>query len=169
MLKYFFVVLGCHLGFALFESAILSNIMFLPVVPDFLLLCSLYVSFAHGRCMGVISGFSSGVIIDFLSGCPFGLNSLLRTVIGYISGFFPKTFNIKTLLLPVLIAFCGTFSKCFLISFISFFYPNIVNSYTLFSKLFFSELFFNCIFAPVMFKFMSIFDSVYSDMGSSAV
>ena len=44
-----------------------------------------------------------------------------------------------------------------------------VNSYNLFSKLFFSELFFNCIFAPVMFKFMSIFDSVYSDMGSSAV
>ena len=57
----------------------------------------------------------------------------------------------------------------FLISFISFFYPNIVNSYNLFSKLFFSELFFNCIFAPVMFKFMSIFDSVYSDMGSSTV
>ena len=167
MIKYFFVTIGILMGFALFESAILSNILFLPAIPDFILLCVLYISFTHGRAIGVTSGFFSGMIIDFFSGCPFGLNCLLRTVIGYASGFFYKTFNTSGIFLPVVIAFLGTIVKFLFQSFISFFYPNIVNSQSIFSFLFLSELVMNMVFAPIIFKFLAVFDSIYPDMDRS--
>ena len=44
MIKPFLVATLFSLGFALFEAAILSNLLFLPVMPDFLLLCTLYFS-----------------------------------------------------------------------------------------------------------------------------
>ena len=157
------------MGFALFESAILSNILFLPAIPDFLLLSVLYFSFTFGRKTGVTTGFFSGLFIDFFSGCPFGLNCLLRTVIGYVSGFFNKTFNIRGIILPCIIAFTGTVSKCFLQIFISFFYPNIVNKYSVFSVMFLSELVMNVVFAPIVFKFLSVFDSIYPEMDRSVL
>lgn len=164
MIKYFFVSFGILMGFVLFESAILSNILFLPVIPDFVLLCVLYISVTHGRTIGVSTGFCSGLLIDFFSGCPFGLNSLTRTLIGYISGFFSNTFNTTGILLPVVIVLMGTISKSLLQTFISFFYPNIVNSYSLFSFTFLSELTANALFAPIIFKFLSFFDSIYPEM-----
>lgn len=161
MIKYFCVSVVILFGFAFFESAILSNILFLPAVPDFLLICVLYWSFSHGRKLGVTTGFISGIIIDFLSGSPFGLNALLRTIIGYTSGFFSKTFNISGLLIPILLVFLGTIYKAVLLSFISLFYPNIVNTYHIFSSLFLYELLFNTILSFLMFKFLSIFESLY--------
>ncbi len=169
MIKYFFVASSIFMGFALFETAILSNILFLPAIPDFILLTLLYISFTHGRTIGVTSGFFSGLIIDFLSGCPFGLNSLLRTIIGYVSGFFYKTFNTRGFIPPVIIAFTGTVAKCFLQTFISFFYPNIINNYSIFSFLFLSELIMNVVFAPLVFKFLSVFDSIYPEMDRSVL
>ena len=82
------------LGFVLFETAVLSNIVILPVVPDLLLICSLYFSLQNGRLFGVASGFTGGLFLDFVSACPFGFNCLLRTIIGYVAGFLlPEYFS----------------------------------------------------------------------------
>ncbi|QTQ11877.1 rod shape-determining protein MreD [Treponema parvum] len=161
MVKYICILLSILLGFAVFESAILSNILFLPAIPDFLLLCVLYCSFSYGRRLGEIAGFFSGIITDFLSGCPFGLNALLRTMLGYTSGFFSKTFSTAGVLMPALIAACGTVYKMFLLWFISLFYRS-VSTYNPFSFLFLTELALNVFFAPIVFKFMSVFDPLYS-------
>ena len=74
----------------LFETALLSNIRLLPVVPDILLLVLLYISVFNGSLTGEVTGFFSGLMLDFLSAAPLGLNCLLRTLIGFIAGLFNK-------------------------------------------------------------------------------
>lgn len=168
-MKYFFVSIALVLGFAFFEAAILSNILFLPAMPDFLLICVLYWSFTHGRKLGVTTGFISGIVIDFLCGSPLGLNAILRTTIGYTSGFLSRTFNTSGILLPIIIVAAGTFYKAILSGFISIFYPNIVNTYHIFSSLFLSELLLNIFFSVIVFKFLSVFESLYSTKEQSAL
>ena len=73
------------------ESSILSNIPFLYVVPDLILMCSIYFSMINGKVLGETTGFISGLFLDFITGAPFGFNCILRTIIGYVYGFFSKS------------------------------------------------------------------------------
>lgn len=160
MIKPFLISLLIFLCFTIFETAILSNLIFLPAVPDLLLLCLIYVSLNNGRLFGVSSGFVSGLMLDFLSISPFGLHCLLRTLLGYITGVFNKSLNINGIFLPALFGFCATLIKAFLILCISFFFPLSVHTYSIVSKAFLFELAANTVLTPVVFKFMSFFEKV---------
>ena len=77
MLKSTLVSFAILLIVSLFESAILSNIIYFPAIPDILLLCSMYFSLLNGKTFGVCTGFVSGLMWDFLTGCPIGYNCLI--------------------------------------------------------------------------------------------
>lgn len=160
MIKSFLISTLIFLCLVLFETAILSNIIFLPAVPDLILICLVYISVNNGRLFGVSSGFVSGFFLDFLSISPFGLNCLLRTLIGYFFGLFNKSLNISGIILPALLGFASTFIKAIIIFCISFFFPLSINSYNLISKAFIFELVINTVLTPVIFKFLSLFDKV---------
>ena len=87
MIKVFSVSTLILFILAMVETAILSNFSFLPAVPDLVLLASIYIVMMNGKTAGVIIGFTSGLILDFITGCPFGYNCLLRTIICYFAGF----------------------------------------------------------------------------------
>lgn len=156
--SYLFGVL-CLFVCALIETAVLSNIFFLPAVPDFLLICSLYFSVSNGCLYGEVMGFTSGLFIDFLSGSPFGLNCLVRTITGYFSGFFKKTLNLHSVFVTFLLGFFGTLAKALLIYCASFLFPNMINTYNVFSPVFLFELAFNSILTPFVFKFFNCFSN----------
>lgn len=143
---------------AIIESSILSNINFLFVVPDLVLICSIYFSLLNGKSLGVTNGFISGVILDFLTGIPFGFNCLLRTIIGYVYGFFSKTLLINGIVVPIFTVGAGTILKKILMYLISIFYPN-VNIYItgIISYEFLFEFIVNILLAPIIFKFLGIF------------
>lgn len=145
--------------FVLIETAILSQITILPALPDLMLLCSLYFAVNNGSIHGEITGFTSGLLVDFLSGSPFGLNCLVRTIIGYAAGFLKKMLNLKSIVVTFLIGFLGTILKALLIGSASFFFPNFINTYNIFSKLFLFELLLNSLLCPLMFKFLDFFSS----------
>lgn len=157
-MKQFFVICLFFLGFALLETAVLSNILVLPAIPDFILLCSLYISVQNGRTFGCVSGFAGGLILDFLTPCPFGFNSLVRTVSGYAAGFFNRTLNISGIVFPVLAGAVFTLLKYFIADVVSVLYPN-VNSleFSAAGTRIFWEFAFNALFAPVVFKFLDLF------------
>ncbi|MDE7227218.1 MAG: rod shape-determining protein MreD [Treponemataceae bacterium] len=157
MIKPFLVATLFSLGFALFEAAILSNLLFLPVMPDFLLLCTLYFSVQNGTLFGTANGFVSGVFLDFLSASPFGLHCLLRTVLGYVGGRFHKTLNIGGVLLPMLLGLVATLLKALAIWLISLFFPLGIQTYHLISARFAAELVCNAVLAPVTFRFLDLF------------
>ena len=144
------------LCFALLETAILSNITVLPAIPDMVLLASIYISFLNGRGMGEITGFSSGLILYFLSASPFGFNCIFRTLISYIAGFFGGSVNFKGFFIPFMAGLFGTLSKAIFIWILSLFYTSVIR-YDILSLPFLFELFANALLAPLVFKLMDAF------------
>ena len=151
----FVILLVC----ALLETALLSNVVFLPVVPDLLLLVVLYISVQNGSLTGEATGFVSGLLLDFLTAAPLGLNCLLRPLFGFFAGLFHDVLNISKIMIPAMLALIATIAKAIIIGFISFFFPNGVITYDLFSASFGMELLFNVILAPLVFAFLSLFSS----------
>lgn len=148
-----FLILLCSV---IVETSILSNISFLPAVPDLVLICVLYFSFLNGKNYGQVSGFLSGLLLDFLSGSPLGFNCLYRTVIGYLSGVFRRTINSSGFLVPSVIGLLATILKVFLIWLISLFFKSI-KIYNIFTFSFLFELVMNVLLTPLMFKFLNSF------------
>lgn len=144
--------------FALFETSILSNLRFLPVIPDFLLICVLYFSAYNGKVFGVLTGFSSGLVLDFLTASPFGFHCLLRTVIGYFAGMFNRSINLSGVFVPVAFALIATVAKKFMIFLISVTFSSVSAGSPILSMDFLFELVANGIFTPIVFKFLGIFD-----------
>ena len=145
--------------FVLIETALLSNIFFLPAIPDFLLLCVLYFSIRNGKVAGEITGFVSGLLLDFLSGSPFGLNSLIRTAVGFLGGYFHRMMNYESFFVNFVAGFCATIVKALLIYVVSLLFPNYVNSYHIFSSVFALELGMNTLLCPLVIKLLRSFDA----------
>lgn len=140
------------------ESSILSNISFLLVVPDLVLICCIYFSLLNGKLYGEVSGFISGLFLDFITGLPFGFNCVFRTLIGYITGLFSNTIIISGLVIPMASVGIATLTKKLLIFLISLFFPKLsLNVYSIISYEFLFEFCANIILAPVVFKFLSFF------------
>lgn len=140
------------------ESSILSNISFLLVVPDLVLICCIYFSLLNGKLYGEVSGFISGLFLDFITGVPFGFNCVFRTLIGYITGLFSNTIIISGLVIPMTSVGIATLTKKLLIFLISLFFPKLsLNVYSIISYEFLFEFCANIILAPVVFKFLSFF------------
>ena len=75
MLRAFFSSSVILLFVSVFEAAVLSNIVFLPALPDLSLICVLFFSINNGKIIGETTGFVSGLFLDFLSACPIELSS----------------------------------------------------------------------------------------------
>ncbi|MBR6340566.1 MAG: rod shape-determining protein MreD [Treponema sp.] len=145
------------------EASILSNISFLLVVPDLVLICCIYFSLLNGKLYGQISGFISGIFLDFITGVPFGLNCIFRTLMGYLFGLFSETIIISGLVIPMASVAIGTVSKKLLIFVISLLFPKLsLNIYSIISYKFLFEISANVLLAPLVFKFLSFFKAQLS-------
>lgn len=134
------------------ESSIFTNISFLIVVPDFVLICSIYFSLLNGKGYGETTGLISGLFLDSITGVPFGLNCLLRSIIGYVFGLFSETVIISGIIMPVLSVGIGTILKRLLLLLIVIIFPNThMNVYGFISNEFLFEFCINVILAPVVF------------------
>lgn len=160
MIKSFTVSSTIILCLLMIETAILSNISALPVVPDLLLLSTIYFSLVNGRTYGQLSGFASGLLLDFVSGVPLGFNCLYRTIIGYAAGFFCGTLDFTGVFIPCVMGASGTIVKFFLIYIISLFFPSVTMAHGIISVYFLFEFVINIIFAPIMFKLFGAFEKL---------
>ena len=142
---------------AIFEAAIVSNLTLLPAAPDFLMLCVLFFSLHNGKLAGEITGFISGLFLDFLSSAPFGLNCLLRTTLGYTTGLFAKSLNTEGVIVPAIQGFIASIYKCLFLLLLSFLYPSKITVYSIFEIETLIEILLNTIFAPIVFSFLKFF------------
>lgn len=143
---------------AIIESSILSNIPFLYVVPDLVLICSIYFGLLNGKVAGETTGFISGVILDFITGLPFGFNCLYRTIIGYVCGIFSDSIIISGIIMPMVSVGLGTIVKTLLIALIALFFPNVHVYVTgIISYEFLFEFILNVILSPFIFHFLGFF------------
>lgn len=141
------------------ETAILSNITFLPTVPDLLLISILYMSMKNGRTQGQTIGFFSGLFLDLMAGIPLGFNCIIRTVIGYMAGVVGPSLNTDGIFIPAFAGALGILLKSFLAWVISMLFPSMLNSVYLLSPDFLFELITCTILTPIFFRFFSLFNS----------
>ena len=140
------------------ESSILSNISFIYIVPDLVLICSIYFFFFFGKLVGETTGFISGLLLDFITGIPFGFNCLFRTIIGYVYGFFAKNVIISGFILPMLCVGIGTIAKTLMVELLGLLFPNVhIYIPGLISYDFLFEFIENVLLSPFIFKFLGFF------------
>ncbi len=142
---------------ALIKDAILSNIVYLPAVPDLCLICVLFISMQNGKLFGETSGFFSGLCLDFLGAGPFGLNCVFRTILGYLGGIFNKVIRTDGIFIPALLVLLASIAKALLLLLISILFPMIKIQFSPFSPLFLWELLENTILGPLIFKLLGFF------------
>ena len=77
-----------HIGLLLLafiiQSTVVENLSIQDIKPDFIIIILIYVSLSSGSLVGVILGFSVGLVQDFY-GPPdnLGLNALCKTLVGF--------------------------------------------------------------------------------------
>lgn len=151
---------------ALLEAAIISNIPFLPVMPDLVMLVIVYVSFVNSSSVGSTTGFISGLILDFLSASPIGLNAFTKTVTGYVAGKFSGSFNLDRLVIPALMGLGATVLKALVTLLLSLFFGPSIVAYRVAGSALWLEMAANVVCAPVVFAILSQFPSLFARRGS---
>ncbi|WP_412068256.1 rod shape-determining protein MreD [Rubrivirga sp. IMCC43871] len=81
---------------------LLSNLKLWDVWPDVVLLYVAYVALRRGRVAGAVTGFCAGLAMDVLvMPTSLGLNTVLKTIMGFVIGFFRSEQGENLRLTPV--------------------------------------------------------------------
>jgi rod shape-determining protein MreD len=146
---------------SLVTATILSNITFLPVLPDLVLLVIVYVSFVNGTSIASSASFCSGLMLDFLSAAPIGLNAFTKTLTGYVAGRFSGACNLDRALIPALMGIAATVLKALSTWVLSLFFGSGIQVYRLSGAEFWLEILANAIAAPLLFAVLGMFPSLF--------
>ncbi|HUX21203.1 MAG TPA: rod shape-determining protein MreD, partial [Spirochaetia bacterium] len=72
--------------FVILQSTVLKNVRIFDVKPDVAFIIFMFTSTRQGSFRSELTGFSTGLVQDFLSLAPLGFNALIRTIIGFVYG-----------------------------------------------------------------------------------
>jgi rod shape-determining protein MreD len=142
------------------QSTLLAHLAILGAVPDLALLVLVYSAYVNGGMAGQASGFASGLLLDFLSACPLGLNAFVRTLIGGLVGRLKGAFFLDAVLLPMLLCASATLAKAGLVFILHLLFTSRVVCYHLASPLLWVELGLNAVLGPLVFLLLKLFDPI---------
>jgi len=144
---------------AILQSTLLSHLPLYRAVPDIALGIIVYSAYVNGVMTGQFSGFFYGIVLDFLSAAPLGLNALIRMIIGTLTGLLKGAFFLDIFLLPMLLCAGATLVKALILFLLSLMIP-VIPSYPLTAPLLWAELALNTLSAPFLFAFLKRFSSL---------
>jgi rod shape-determining protein MreD len=144
---------------AILQSTLLRQIELFYAVPDLTLGILVFAAYTNGAMTGQVTGFLSGIMMDFLSSAPLGLNALIRTLIGGLSGFMQGTFYMDAFLLPMSLCAGATIIKA-LIGLLLHLVFAPVPAYDFTIPTFWVELGLNTVTAPLLFAFLKLFKTL---------
>jgi rod shape-determining protein MreD len=145
---------------AILQSTLLARLAIYHAAPDLALGILVFVSYNNGSMSGQLTGFFSGLLLDFLSAAPLGLNTFVRTIIGASVGLMKGTFFLDTLLLPM--ALCGgaTLLKALLFWILHLLLGGAVPAYIALSPVLWVEFALNTVLAPLLFALLKLFKTL---------
>ncbi|MDR0597340.1 MAG: rod shape-determining protein MreD [Treponema sp.] len=148
------------LAAAMLQSTLLSRLALYHATPDIALGILVFSAYNNGAMTGQLTGFFSGLLLDFLSAAPLGLNTFVRTVIGASVGMMRGIFFLDTLLLPM--ALCGgaTLVKALFFWALHLLFGPEVPAYSALSPVLWVELALNAALAPFLFGLLKLFKSL---------
>jgi rod shape-determining protein MreD len=142
---------------ALLQSTLFRRLALYYTIPDFTLGIIVYSAYVNGTMTGQLTGFFSGLVLDFISNAPLGLNAFTRTIMGAVAGFMKGTFFLDTVFLPMILCASATLFKAGLLFLLHFLLAGAVPAYSLFAPALWVELLFNTISAPPLFGLLKLF------------
>ncbi|MDR1972502.1 MAG: rod shape-determining protein MreD [Treponema sp.] len=145
------------LAAALLQSTLLRRIALYHTVPDLTLGIIVYSAYVNGVMTGQLTGFCSGLLLDFISNAPLGLNALIRTVVGAAAGLLKGTFFLDTVFLPMILCAAATILKALMRMLLHFLLAGAVSAYSLSAPTLWIELMFNTLSAPLLFGLLKLF------------
>ena len=145
----------------LLQSTLFSRlVIYLYAIPDIALGILVFSAYVNGTMTGQLTGFFSGFMMDFLSASPLGLNALIRTLVGALTGFMKGTFFLDIIFLPMALCAGATILKALIYFLLHLLFADAVPSYSLFGLTFWIELAMNTLLAPFLFAFLKLFESL---------
>jgi rod shape-determining protein MreD len=145
---------------AILQSTIIGRIPFLKVIPDLALCIIVFSAYVNGTMTGQVSGFFSGLLLDFLSAAPLGMNCLVRTLIGALTGIFKGAFFLDIFFMPVILCAIATLFKAFIIFILHLIMGPTVPTYSLTTSTLWIELGLNALCAPLLFFLLRHFKPI---------
>ena len=139
------------------QSTLIAKIALFNVVPDLALCILVYSAYVNGTMTGQVSGFFSGLLLDFLSASPLGLNCFVRTLIGAVTGIFKGSFFLDIIFMPLILCTLATLLKAGILFLLNLIMGTVVPSYSFFSFVLWIELGMNSIIAPLLFFLLKRF------------
>ena len=90
-------------GVIIAETTLLNGVGISGVRPAFYLVCFIFLAYSQGSVYGVLIGFSTGLVLDFISIAPLGFSALSLSLIGYgLSSLKGKLF-LDPIFMPILL------------------------------------------------------------------
>jgi rod shape-determining protein MreD len=143
----------------LLQSTLLGRLaVYTVAVPDLALGVLVFTAYSNGMMTGQVTGFFSGLISDFISAAPLGLNALIRTITGALCGLIKGVFVFGSIFLPMLLCAAATALKAALLIVLHALFADAVPVYPSDSPVFLLELSLNTLIAPVLFALLGRFD-----------
>jgi len=146
---------------AILQSTLIGMIPIVKVIPDIALCIIVFSAYVNGTMTGQVSGFFSGLLLDFLSAAPLGMNCLLRTLIGALTGIFKGAFFLDIIFMPVILCAFATLLKAVIIFLLHLIIGHVIPAYYSFTApLLWIEMGFNCLLAPFIFLLLKHFKPI---------
>lgn len=163
MVKKVAIGLGIILAAALLQSTVLSRLsMYIFAAPDLALCVLVFSAYINGAMTGQLTGFFSGLLLDFFSSSPLGLNAFVRTLIGALAGFLKDTFYLDIVFLPMALCAGATLFKAFMFFLLNLLFPDAVPSYDFAGLTLWVELAMNTVLAPFLFALLKLIKPLVS-------
>jgi rod shape-determining protein MreD len=152
---------------ALLQSTLFFRLSLHRVIPDFTLGIVVYSAYVNGTMTGQLSGFFSGLLLDFISSAPLGLNALIRTLIGAVTGLLKGTFFLDVVFLPMILCAAATLFKALMLFLLHLLLAGAVPSYSLTAPALWIELLLNTLSAPFLFGLLKLFRPLLAGKGTN--
>jgi rod shape-determining protein MreD len=142
------------------QSTLLSRLAVYHAVPDLALGVLVFCAYVNGTMTGQLTGFFSGILLDFLSAAPLGLNAFIRTLIGAAGGRMNGTFFLDGVFLPMALCAAATAIKAILYFILNLLFSKAVPAYSLAGPVLWVELLLNTLTAPFLFGLLKLFKTL---------
>ncbi|MDR0320272.1 MAG: rod shape-determining protein MreD [Treponema sp.] len=147
------------------QSTLIPKIAFFKVIPDIALCILIFSAYVNGTMTGQVSGFFSGLLCDFISVSPIGLNCLVRTLIGAFAGVFKGMLFLDFFFMPVILCAIGTILKAAIFFVLHLIMGPAVPAYSFTSSLLWIEIGLNALSAPLLFLLLKHFKLIHVGRG----
>jgi len=145
---------------AILESTLLSYFPLYGAVPDLALGIVVYSASVNGMMVGQLSGFFYGLVQDFLSAAPIGLNALVRALLGALTGLLKGNLLLDVFLIPMILCALATFLKALMLFLLHLLFGESVHAYPITAPVLWAEMALNTVTAPFLFAFLKRFKTL---------